>query len=218
MKTNNITLVTGLLSLLMVISTTAGFAQERTHTGFYLSMQAGPAFGYINANDNQGNSFKVTGTAMAFDILIGGAVQENLILYGAVGYKSIYGPTIDGFFSGQEIDDFKFSNDYSIDEFLLGGGSTYYLKNNFFVSGTLGMGYFSFIDDVNRTTTDTNYGFSYQLKAGKEWWISPRWALGAALEYGGTRTTDSSMNYEETWQSHRYSVRFTATMNGRKAR
>jgi hypothetical protein len=217
MKNTNTARVTGLLSLLMVISTTVGFAQERTHTGFYLSMQAGPAFGYINGNDNQDNSFKVTGTAMAFDILIGGAVQENLILYGVIGLKSIYGPSIDGFFFGQELDG-TLNDNYSFDEYLFGGGSTYYLKNNFFVSGTLGMGYFSFMDEVNRTTTDTNYGFSYQIKAGKEWWISSRWALGAALEYGGTRTKDSSMNYEETWQSHRYSVRFTATMNGRKVR
>jgi hypothetical protein len=218
MKTSvNKIYTTGLLASLMILSTSIGFAQERTHTGLYLSMQAGPAFGYINANDNIGDSFKVTGTAIGFDFQIGGAIKENVILYGTGGIKSINGPTIDGQFQGIPIDKFKFSSDYSIHEFMFGAGSTYYLQQNFFFSGSVGMGYFSFEDASTKTRTDTSYGFSYQLKAGKEWWISPRWALGAALEYGGTRTNDSSMNYEETWQSHRYSVRFTATMTGRKS-
>lgn len=196
-----------LLSLILIACNFSSFAQGRTHNGFYLSMQAGPAWGHINGNNNMQTSIKVEGTAVGFDLQIGGAIKENLILHGNIGIKSIYGP---------EINNIKVSQDYSFDEFMMGAGTTYYLVNNFFVTGNVGFGSFSFADESTNTSYDTNNGFSYQLKAGKEWWISSRWALGAALEYGGTRTKDSSDNYEETFQSHRYSIRFTATLNGKK--
>jgi opacity protein-like surface antigen len=183
-------------------------AQERTHKGFYLSMQAGPAFGYINGNSNNQTSIEVSGTGVGFDLQIGGALKENLILHGTLGIKSIYGPNIN---------DVSISKDYSFDEFMMGIGTTYYMAKNFFLTGNIGIGNFSFADESTNTTYDTGEGFSYQLKAGKEWWISPRWALGAAVEYSGTRTDDTMNNgYEESWQSHRFSVRFTATLNGKK--
>ena len=195
------------LLILILATNLSASAQGRTHNGFYLSMQAGPAWGYMNGNDNMQNSIKVTGTAMAIDFQIGGAIQENLILHGNIGIKSIYGP---------EINDVTVSKDYSFDEFIMGVGSTYYLKHNFFLTGNLGLGNFSFADESTNTSYDTENGFSYQLKAGKEWWIASRWGLGVAFEYGGTRTKDSANGYEETLQSHRYSLRFTATLNGKK--
>jgi hypothetical protein len=195
------------ITLLIFVNYLSVFAQGSTHKGFYLSMQAGPAWGYINGNTNQQMSIKVEGTGIGFDLQIGGAIQENLILHGVIGIKSIYGP---------KINDIKISQDYSFDEFIMGVGSTYYLKHNFFLTGNVGLGNFSFSDESTNTSYDTDNGFSYQLKAGKEWWIASRWGLGAALEYGGTRTKDSMNGYEETLQSHRYTIRFTATLNGKK--
>ena len=210
MKTSaHITKAKGLLTLIMMLAAVICFAQERTHQGFYLSMQAGPAYGYANANTNIGYGLRVSGSAYAFDFQIGGAIRENTILHGNLGVKSIDNPTIEmGGYSAKTTMDF--------DEIMIGAGVTQYLKHNFFVTAVLGTGNFSLYDETENTTTETNNGFSYQLKAGKEWWISSRWALGATLEYGGTRTKDTSGDYEETWQSHRYGIRFTATRNGRK--
>lgn len=195
------------IAIVALANPLSAFAQGRTHTGFYLSMQAGPAWGYINGNNNMQNSIKVTGPAVAFDLQIGGTIQENLILHGVIGIKSIYGP---------EINTITVSKDYSFDEFIMGVGSTYYLNHNFFFTGNIGLGNFSFSDESTNTSYDTGTGFSYQLKAGKEWWIAARWGLGVAFEYGGTRTKDTKNGYEESFQSHRYSLRFTATLNGRK--
>jgi hypothetical protein len=203
-----------ILIAFILISPTSLFSQGRTHQRFYLSIQPGPALGYINGNNNQQTSLKVEGTGIGLDFQIGGAIKENLILYGVLGLKSIYGPTIT--IGGQSNTKATVSDQYSFDEFIFGVGSTYYLKNNFFFSGNIGMGNFSFSDEASNTTVDTGNGFSFQVKAGHEWWISPRWALGVALEYGGTRATDKMDNYEETWQSHRYSIRLTATLNGYK--
>jgi hypothetical protein len=210
MKTHtNSTRLSFLCCALLLFVIFLGNAQDRTHNGFYLSMQAGPAFGYANANTNVGYGLRVSGSAYAFDFQIGGALRENTILHGNIGIKSIDNPTIEmGGYSAKTTMDF--------DEIMIGAGVTQYLKHNFFVTAVLGTGNFSLYDETENKTTETNNGFSYQLKAGKEWWISSRWALGAALEYGGTRTKDTSGSYEETWQSHRYSIRFTATRNGRK--
>lgn len=187
------------------------YSQGREHEGFYLSMQAGSAMGYINGNSNQQSSMEVNGTGIAFDFQIGGIIRENQTLHGVIGIKSISGPEIS--MNGQSG---SLSQDFSFDEIIIGGGTTYYFKNNFFVTGNIGMGNFSFTDMNDNTSVATDYGFTFQLKAGKEWWISPRWGLGALLEYGGTRSKDQLNDYKETWQSHRYSVRLTATLNGKK--
>src|SRR5689334_9075082 len=109
-------------------------AQEKTHTGFYLSMALGPAFGDINAKDNMGQALSISGTGTGFDIQIGGVVQENLILHGNILIKSITGPTVNGI---------KMSEKYSVGESVLGVGLTYYLPTNFFLTGNIGSGNFS---------------------------------------------------------------------------
>lgn len=186
-------------------------SQGREHEGFYLSMQAGPAMGYINGNWAETESMKISGTGIGFDILLGGVIKENLILHGVLGIKSIYGPEIkyDGLST-------TLNKDYSFDEIIIGAGTTYYFHNNFFVTGNIGLGNFSLSNESDNSTIDTGEGFSFQLKAGKEWWISPRWAMGVVLEYGGTRVEDTVEGERETWQSHRYSLRLTATLNGKK--
>lgn len=209
MKADNYFKRKSLFTLLFHLFVITGLAQEKTHTGFYLSMQTGPVFGYVNGNTNTGYSLKVSGPAFGFDIQIGGAIQENTILHGSIGYKSIYKPEA-------EIQGITGRLDQTFDETLIGIGLTQYFGKNFFATAVAGTGNFSLYDEVENSTISTENGFSYQLKAGKEWWIASRWALGAALEYGGTRTKDTSGDYKEEWQSHRFSVRFTATLNGKK--
>ena len=192
------------------VASLEGIAQDRTHKGFYLSMQIGPTFGQINGNTNIDYSLTVKGPAYGFDIVLGGTPMENLVVHGTIGYKSIYNPEIEDFNGSHTIDQAEF------DEVMMGAGVTYYFKNNFLVSSTLGLGNFTLYDEIENSDVRTDVGFSYQVKVGKEWWISPRWALGGVLEYAGTRAGYSEWDYEETWQSHRFSVRFTATMHGRK--
>lgn len=58
------------------------------------------------------------------------------------------------------------------------------------VCGSLGSGNLSFVDENLNYTLDTEEGFSFQIKADREWWVSPRWALGFALEYGGNEKSN----------------------------
>jgi hypothetical protein len=191
--------------LLLVLTCSTVYAQERTHTGFYLSMSLGPAFGGIDAKSSNGENLSISGTGAGFDLQIGGAVKENLILHAVIGAKSIVGPSI----NGTSLDD-----DYSISETIFGGGVTYYLANNIFFTGNLGSGSFSF--DSDDTSLSTDNGFSFQLKTGKEWWVSSRWGLGVVLEYGATSLTDKYSGGSDKWTSSRYSIRFIATLNGKR--
>jgi len=183
-------------------------AQGGEHTGFYLSMGIGPEFGNIKGKDDTGTFLEVQGTAYAFDMQIGGAIRENVLLHGTVGVKSIFGPTIN---------DVKLSDGYTVDEYFFGAGMTCYLRQNYFVSGNLALGQFSLVDESTQIGYNSDNGFSYQLKAGKEWWVSPRWAIGFALELGGTFVTNELTNgASEKYKGNRFGLRFNATMNGRK--
>ena len=200
-------------------------AQEKTHQGFFISVQAGPAFGSINGFTPTGEKLHITGTGSGFDLLIGGAVNQHLIVHGTLSSKMGSGPSIN---------DMDCSECILVDESFMGGGITWYLKNNFLVSASVGAGNFSLSNDKENlaylfygslpeicdepyTSFETTDGLSIQFKAGKEWWVSPTWALGILLEYGRTMVNqpfdDSSIG---PWSSNRFSIRFSATRNGRK--
>jgi hypothetical protein len=69
-------------------------------------------------------------------------------------------------------------------------------------------------DSNNDISFSTDRGFSMQLKAGKEWWISKRWGLGVALTYGKTKLTNTpGGGVEELMNSNNFGILFNATLN-----
>jgi len=80
---------------------------------------------------------------------------------------------------------------------LYGVGATYYIyPYNFFVSGSLGPVKFGLSDDDDSVIkAASEFGFGFQLAAGKEWWISENWGLGAsvAVTYGSVDEDDEDM-------------------------
>jgi len=189
-----------------------GFHQ---HTGFYLSMSIGPVFGRINGEAISPDKYFFDfsgGTGAQFDFKIGGAIQENLILHAVIISNSTAGPKYSS--SGEYV---SMSDDISINEvMIIGGGLTYYLMpKNFFLSGSVGIGHFSLIDNKNNNLNITSdNGVSVQLKFGKEWWVSKNWGLGVALTYGKTSVNNRpSSGIEEKLNSNKLGVVFNATFN-----
>jgi len=185
----------------------------QSHKGFYLSMSIGPAFGSITHDVTQPfkGQLDYSGTGVLFDIKIGGAVKENLILHATFASTSLTGPEVKS--NNQSI---KAPNNMSINENMtFGGGLTYYIMPaNFFLSGSMGIGNFSLIDnDNNKNNVSTSNGFSMQLKVGKEWWVGKRWGLGAALTYGKTSVNNEGSGYKEKLNSNRIGILFNATFN-----
>jgi hypothetical protein len=190
------------LALFAVLLITTSLFAQREHHGFYLSLAAGPAWGTVNGSDNQGNSLDVEGAGAELDLQLGGTIIPGLILHGTITAKSVVGPTINGV---------SVSKDYSLSETMLGVGVTHYTPKNIFFTGNFGVGSFAFADA--KTSTSTDNGFSFLLKAGKEWWLSKKIGLGAAFTYGGTSLTNTEGNITEKWKSNRLGVVLQLTID-----
>jgi len=187
-----------------------GNEKYRRHTGFYLSMSVGPTFGGISYSvKGSPGQIEFSGTGAQFDLKIGGAVKENLILHASMITTSISGAKVNQ--AG------RLSENVSISEnMLIGGGLTYYvMPSNIFLSGSAGMGYYNIIDTKESDNNiKTDNGFSMQLKVGKEWWVGKKWGLGVALTYGTTIVNNGPYDgIEEKLTSNRFGILFNVTLN-----
>ena len=199
-------LVIGSLTILL------SMAQQKwetvSHKGFYLSMAAGPAFGNIKGGDHYNYPFTAKGAAFGFDAQIGGAIQTNLILHGTLQIKSIYGP---------KINDVKLDSKYSFDENFFGAGITKYTAGNFFITGNAGLGYYTLSLETNNPfasqDVSTDMGFSFNVRAGKEWMVSRKWGLGAVLFFSRTSLKTKDETFTEKWHSNRFGIYFHGTYN-----
>ncbi|MEP7373705.1 MAG: hypothetical protein ABI675_09980 [Chitinophagaceae bacterium] len=199
------------LSILSFVSLSAVAQQKHetfSHKGFYLSLAAGPAFGDIKGKDHNNYPFITKGTAFGFDAQIGGAIQTNLILHGTLQIKSIYGP---------KINDVRFGGKYSFDENFFGAGMTKYTAENFFITGNVGLGYYTLSLETNNPfasqDVSTDMGFSFNIRAGKEWMVSGKWGLGAVLFFNRTSLKTRDETFTEKWNSNRFGIYFQATYN-----
>ena len=178
------------------------------HKGFYLSMAMGPAFGDIKGKDHYNYPFRASGTAVGFDFQIGGAIKTNLLLHGTLQIKSIFGPTIN---------DTKLDSRYSFDENFFGVGTTTYTRGNFFVTANAGVGYYTLsLETDNPFAPDdvsTDMGFSFNIRAGKEWMAGKKWGLGAVVFFSRTALTTQDQAFTERWNSIRCGIYFQATYN-----
>lgn len=168
-------------------------------------MGLGSVSGTINGSDNTGNRLLIDGPALGFDFQIGGPIGADLLLHGTISIKSISGPIINGT---------KVPNNYTFDEGMIGAGLTKYLNHNFFLTGNVGLGNYSLSENSRSSssaTTTSDRGLSYQVKAGKEWWISGKWALGLAFTYSSTSVNSQSGTVSEHWNSNRYGIMLTGT-------
>jgi hypothetical protein len=193
--------------LFLVVGTQANGqtnSNEVSHHGFYLSVGAGPAFGSINVKNYFGSDVKIKGTAFGMDIQIGGAILENLFLHGTLAVKSIFGYKINETPAGS-------SDSYS--ENFLGAGITKYTKNNFFFTLNAGVADFTaanngvFIAYGDYASTDL--GFSFNIKAGKEWAVGRRWGFGGVIFYSRTFLKSNNIITEtEKWNSNKAGIYF----------
>ena len=202
-------LLLSLFSFAQTIDKTLDEGYHR-HKGFFLSMSAGPNFAGITDVSSGNFDYKFTGTGGQFDLKIGGAIKENLILHATLTSNSLPGPIITSYGSTG-----KANNNLTIGEAMIGGGITYYIMPvNIFLSGSLGIGDFTLVDTKGDINGTTERGVSMQLKVGKEWWVSRKWGLGVALTYGKTTLTNGTgSSLEEQLNSSNIGILFNATLN-----
>jgi len=182
------------------------------HDGFYLSFAGGPAIGAItlNATNASFNKMEMSGAGFQFDFKIGGVISEesNLILSFDVISRAISSPalTIDG-------NSVSTTSDVTASDVLYGVGITkYFMPDNIFINATVGVGTFSL--DISNSTSSSKSGFGFQLKGGKEWWVSDNWGLGVAAGLSYISADDqTNSSYSATISTTKFFVVFNTTFN-----
>jgi hypothetical protein len=165
------------------------------HTGFYLSINLGVAggsnitSGFPSSDTVQKISLSSAGEQLSFSIGI--AIRENMIIYADIpSAVMLINPSqkIDGV-PQPKPDNYS---SVALGEYLIGiGGIYYFMPYDLFASGTIGVALSdlninkSVVNNTGQTISETvdltsDAGFGFRLRAGKEWWVSNRWGLGAA--------------------------------------
>jgi hypothetical protein len=185
-------------------------ANYHRHKGFFLSLSGGPNFSGISADVSGQNKINYAGSGPILDLKIGGAIKENLILHATLGTDFMSGPKISSNGESQNT-----SDNFLIGEDFIGGGMTYYLMpSNILLSGSLGLGNFRRMDTDDNTSVSSDKGFGFQLKVGKEWWVSKRWGLGVALSYSKINVKNTpGGGLVELMNSNNFGIHFNATLN-----
>jgi hypothetical protein len=156
------------------------------------------------------DNIKVSGFGFGFAFAVGGAISENLILFGEVVGTGADEPSITA--SGTTTT----PTGQNVNLVGFGPGLAYYLGDNFYVSGTVAFSRIVFNNSDGDKLGETKLGPGVSLALGKEWWVSDNWALGMALNVHAARMKDQTAPSGEetpTWNGLGLGLMFSATFN-----
>jgi hypothetical protein len=174
------------------------------HDGFFLRFGAGAGFTRWRSEDAD---MSVEGGGPMVSIALGGSVSPNLIVHGELWVNIAPDPEMRiGPTSGT-------ADGFTAATFGIGPGVTYYLDDNLYFSGTVGITQLSIQDDNEETVAESEAGLGVNLMIGKEWWVSAQWGLGIAgqLHAGAVREETDSGDFD--WRTFSAAVLFSATYN-----
>jgi len=155
------------------------------------------------------NTGKLSGGGVSLSVAVGGAVVENLIIYGEFYFLSVDDPTrtVNG------------SSSTASGVTMAGGGfgpglAYYFQPINLYLSATVG---FSKVDaedkDTNLQFASTKWGFGFSTLLGKEFWVSDNWGLGAALQFHWASMEDNAPAPAPRIHANALSLLFSSTFN-----
>jgi hypothetical protein len=197
--------------VLLTVNSLKAQMRSHRHDGFYFSINMGPVFGSVTNNFGPYKEDMI-GTGGQLDIKIGASISRNLIAHATLISNTMEHPTVKLSNSTES----QVYNNLVVGEAVVGVGLTYYvMPYNIFFSGSGGLGNFSTMHNDNKALNAiSNKGFSWQLKMGKEWWISKNWGLGFGFTFGKTTTKNIPYNSAiEKLDSNRFAVLFNATFD-----
>lgn len=200
MKRLPILLFLGICCLMLATDARSG---ARDHLdGFFLRLAAGGSPGGTEISDPSGDA-ELSGVGVDLEIAIGGVVAPNLAVHGTLFGWSIADPDAKvGGVSG------NINGDLSLG--AVGAGVTYFIMPaNFYLTGTVGFG--SLTLDVGGVSGDSDTGVVLEFAVGKEWFVSDRWGLGAAVGLMYHSIPDGVL--DENWSGLNVPIRFSATFN-----
>jgi hypothetical protein len=189
---------------------------HQKHDGFYLRVGLGIGAAGLTRQSSTTKT-ELSGAVSSFSLILGGALTQNLILYGELFSQSATSNpklVIDGVDRGGQ------SNaDFTL--FGIGPGAAYYFTTtNIHVSATVALSGLAFRNlFAERPTESSGTGASLKLGVGKDWWVSSNWALGASaqLVVGSVKDLDSKDvvpgDENPSWDIASFSVLLSGTYN-----
>jgi hypothetical protein len=176
------------------------------HFGFFIRPDLG--FGYLSSSESTSfGDLNVSGVAGLAGVSIGGAVAENVILSAHIFDAVSSNPDVSlGGSSGK-------AQNASLTMWGIGPELTYYfMPNNIYLSGTVGLTRMTLSSNGNDASTD--WGFGTRLTLGKEWWVSDHWGLGLSGHVSYANNNDPDTNGgSHTMSSWAFGAAFSATYN-----
>ena len=155
----------------------------------------------------------ISGGSASIGLAVGGAVTDNLIIYGTFTGTTISNPNLT--FNGVSMS----NTNTSADSFGFGAGVAYYLEpSNVYFAGSILANQLQIDDTDGTTTATTQWGLGLEGIVGKEWWVSDNWGLGVAgqvlwASMKDKTTFDGTLGTPPTWTSTAFSLLFSATYN-----
>ena len=147
------------------------------HDGFYLRLMLGGGYAEMT-NSQTGQDVKISGNALGLDINLGYFLSPNLALGADLYGSGVQGPTLS--VNGQTM-----TADSSTQLTFAGvaGGITYFIPDpNVYLGASIGLAQGS-VQMNGQTQSRSPQGWGVHLLAGKEWWVSPHWGIGLAVDF-----------------------------------
>jgi hypothetical protein len=164
--------------------------------------------GYLTTSESTGGStLKVSGGAGSFGMAVGGAVIENLIIYGEFTGMFVSDPSVS--YRGNSAT----ASGTTMTLSAFGPGVAYYIEPfNMYLSGTMLFAKLSMSNsDSNDNFASSDLGFGAHFNVGKEWWVSTNWGLGAAFQFQFASMKDKGVDDRITALG--FAALFSATYN-----
>lgn len=128
------------------------------------------------------NTMKLSSGAIDINIRMGLAVKDNFVIHGDIQAFVSGGLNISA--SGSDLGTFAGMDSLAMR--IFGAGATYYfMPQNIFVSGSMGVGLFDITHPFEEI--DSPKGFGLITKIGKDWWIAKSWDIGLSFELAYVR-------------------------------
>jgi hypothetical protein len=165
---------------------------------------------YLHASDGRlGATETIAGTGLEMEYAVGIAVATNLVILASMAVTTVTDPART--YGGRSED----LTNTEMEFFGFGTGLSYYLEPlNVHFSSTVSLSWLTLSDtssNSNGSSDFTDHGFGGSFAAGKEWWVSSNWGLGAAtvVRFASMKLKD----YDARLTATSISLLFSATYN-----
>jgi len=157
------------------------------HEGFFARGTLG--FGSSSISEMvQSNKIDISGLSGDFNIQLGYSVIENLQLFFTLGGNIITEPKYK--LNGVEATTTTSTN---VSLYRYGAGATYYfMPYNAFLTFDVTSGQNEI--EINNVSSKSDHGVVFNFGAGKEWWVSNDWGLGAMFYFYTGTINDATVN------------------------